>query len=584
MSRVNLAIVGRSALALFALLGALAGGYLVWHYVLFPPEEQGGGVRTLVPWLESQISPGPLCRAHAELDGPEGCRNCHTAGFKGFSRRLCLECHQDIKQRMDARLGFHGKVVGECQGCHTDHKGRDARIVKIEPARFNHDAALFQVTGAHHALDCDACHAVSKGERKFQKRFFLGLPRECGGCHQDPHEGQFTRACGECHLDHSWKVADLRFDHRTMSDYPLEGRHAHVACAKCHQGMKKFRPLERTCRSCHQDPHRGQFAADKTCATCHSPYAWTGGFLAFDHARDSTFRLTGAHAGVACARCHEQGNYRHGRTACRDCHADQHGGQFGAASACDRCHRTDGWTGPFLAFDHTRDSRYPLTGRHRLVACNKCHEGGQYRHARMQCRDCHTDPHQGRIAADCATCHRTAGWKGADVAFDHARDTSFALARLHGSVSCSACHADAAYRVTGNTCETCHADSEAFFAGGAFTALTPARPDPMHGHVKCTDCHRPEDPKADDELIRSRCIKCHNASYGPYLDQARARIEDRLQRVLERMTAAQQERVRPVVTAIRRFSPHNFTYALRLVQALEVGRAKPGQNAKPGQK
>src|SRR5215471_5406887 len=50
---------------------------------------------------EAQISPGPLSRAHQQLEGVTKCASCHDfgAGSRGFR---CLECHAEIRRRVDA--------------------------------------------------------------------------------------------------------------------------------------------------------------------------------------------------------------------------------------------------------------------------------------------------------------------------------------------------------------------------------------------------------------------------------------------------------------------------------------------------
>jgi len=60
------------------------------------------------------------------------------------------------------------------------------------------------------------------------------------------------------------------------------------------------------CEDCHRGPHGDQFdlaeqGAD--CRRCHATTAWTA--LLFQHDRDATFRLGGAHARTACAACHK---------------------------------------------------------------------------------------------------------------------------------------------------------------------------------------------------------------------------------------------------------------------------------------
>jgi hypothetical protein len=83
--------------------------------------------------------------------------------------------------------------------------------------------------------------------------------------------------------------------------------------------------------------HRGALGSD--CARCHHPNAWNQ--WQFDHAKESGFALTGAHAGVQCASCHLRppGQEPVARE-CGACHGgdDVHLGEFGRR--CDSCHST----------------------------------------------------------------------------------------------------------------------------------------------------------------------------------------------------------------------------------------------------
>ena len=54
---------------------------------------------------------------------------------------------------------------------------------------------------------------------------------------------------------------------------------------------------------------------------------------------------------------------------CSDCHRqDPHRGQFG--KDCQSCHVVDGFEKVSFNHDHTR---FPLTGKHAAVSCQKCH-------------------------------------------------------------------------------------------------------------------------------------------------------------------------------------------------------------------
>lgn len=536
--------------------------------LLFGQDEEGAQKKSKVSWLDAMLSPGPVSAAHAAVENDSGCAACHE-GRKGLKNSLCLDCHKEIRERMRQKAGFHGKIKGACHSCHTEHKGRGQKIVELDRTLFNHDTALFRVTGKHHDLECEACHAVKKKQRKVQDLYFIGLPRTCSGCHDDPHAGQFDKECDDCHLDHGWTAEDLLFDHQTMSRYPLDGRHREVACAKCHEEMKRFKPLETTCVTCHEDPHNGQFASDKTCTTCHGTSGWKGRFLDFDHGRDSTFGLTGAHKDLDCAKCHDKGRWRGAKSECAACHQDPHQGQFEPEKACVDCHATRGWTGAFLQFDHATDSAYPLTGLHELVACTACHENGVYRPRKAECAACHDDPHAGRLEGACDRCHVTEGFEGKHVAFDHDRQTEFGLSGLHANKKCTDCHDDLSFTVSGSTCSTCHAEAAAFYAGTLFVDLVPPKPDAMHRLVKCTDCHQPEDPKAAAYLVRPRCVSCHNDDYGAYLSQCIGLVAARRQRLFAEGAVPDDAKTGAVFDAIDRFSAHNFVYAQKLLDALE---------------
>ena len=166
------------------------------------------------------------------------------------------------------------------------------------------------------------------------------------------------------------------------------------------------------CRTCHKDPHRGQFDArlkEKGCEACHSGTGWRA--LRFDHARDSKYPLTGRHAKAACGSCHRpeaEGlvRYRPLATACGACHADPHAGQFAAAggSDCARCHETEAWKKP-LKFAHREPfTKFTLEGKHKPLACEKCHpevavaagvKARRYKPLPTACEGCHADFHKG---------------------------------------------------------------------------------------------------------------------------------------------------------------------------------------------
>jgi len=95
----------------------------------------------------------------------------------------------------------------------------------------------------------------------------LALARECEGCHDDIHAGQFTQTspakpCKTCHQATTFEIAKA-FDH-TTTRYPLDGKHVALACERCHTATTlrngttavRWRLGYTECRDCHANPHK----------------------------------------------------------------------------------------------------------------------------------------------------------------------------------------------------------------------------------------------------------------------------------------------------------------------------------------
>ena len=253
------------------------------------------------------------------------------------------------------------------------------------------------------------------------------------------HSGQFRTQRGDsCHKQTGFTGHHLKFNHNTMSKFPLVGKHTRVDCAKCHPGGA-YKPITTDCVDCHQDdnPHGDTFG-DAPCSNCHSPIDWKK--TRFDHSVTG-FDLQGRHVGQPCYRCHPNGTELEDDTKpeCSFCHTDVHSGQFEAAldapleevttaaieqtkkqefavagieqpkhQDCDRCHAGfDSWRIPF--FDHEL-SRFKLTGKHQAVPCSGCHTQGHFRPIDTACGNCHYNFHEGQFSKECDDCHTTEQW------------------------------------------------------------------------------------------------------------------------------------------------------------------------------
>src|SRR5215831_14240402 len=173
--------------------------------------------------LEKLLMPGEVSKAHAKLE--DNCASCHDKHDRSRQTALCLDCHKDVAQDVAAKAGFHGRLpniaTAECKACHSEHLGRDANIVKLLPAAFDHRNTDFKLEGAHVALACESCHAPGKKYRDAKS--------VCGDCHKpvDVHLGGLGNNCGSCHVTLSWR--DPQFDH-AKTTFPLRGAHLTTAC------------------------------------------------------------------------------------------------------------------------------------------------------------------------------------------------------------------------------------------------------------------------------------------------------------------------------------------------------------------
>jgi Class III cytochrome C family len=136
--------------------------------------------------IETLLMPGKVTNAHAKLEST--CSNCHDRTNKVSQTALCLDCHKDVAGDMQKRAGFHGRLPNvstlQCQGCHTEHQGRDADIVKFVTEQFDHQHTDFPLRDAHATLTCGGCHQAGKKYRE--------APTTCVACHKkdEPHQGQ----------------------------------------------------------------------------------------------------------------------------------------------------------------------------------------------------------------------------------------------------------------------------------------------------------------------------------------------------------------------------------------------------------
>ena len=170
---------------------------------------------------QPQPAGGPL--ASAQFTGLEtGCEACHKVKHPAEYGPTCLCCHT-------VNSWTKKKPV-------ADHVSRN---------EINDELLL----GKHITARCDSCH----NPQKIPALGYLGEAKyDCLTCHakDDSHKGTLGTVCYKCHGTEGWKGETLRFNHDTMTSYPLDQDHRKVACIKCHVN-NHWKPINTACASCH---------------------------------------------------------------------------------------------------------------------------------------------------------------------------------------------------------------------------------------------------------------------------------------------------------------------------------------------
>ena len=465
--------------------------------------------------LGALMSPGPLARAHKELEGLANCQKCHEPGRRVTAER-CLTCHKPVAERIARRAGVHRNARNDCVTCHVDHAGEDGELRPFDTAGFDHRAETgFALDGKHVGANvpCGSCHKT---------RSFLKASPACGSCHTDTHKGTLGNACERCHSTRDpFTTAKSSFNHDTTA-FALTGAHKTTDCTACHKaaGYKVVR--FDACSSCHATPH-GK-AVSTTCTSCHTTANWTS--RTFDHAR-TAFPLVGRHQTTACAACHKApaARVKPPSGTCAACHADPHRGEF--ARDCGSCHTEKSFSG--APFDHVKETGFALEAGHGRLTCKACHKGlvtgaaarrpgsVDFRGLGTTCASCHADPHASELGATCERCHSVRTF--AVAAFDHpkarelfvgphaaapcakchtprgAKEPSAPHASLpvryrDAPVACASCHADVHLGQVSTECQACHSITATQFAPDRFAHARTRYPlTGRHEPVPCVKCH-----------------------------------------------------------------------------------------------
>ncbi len=261
-----------------------------------------------------------------QMPGPDGKMrslfvNPERFGKSVHGKRLCVECHKDIKE-IPHRPGVQRKV--SCVECHEDLWAKAQREGKTkEFARLG--VVVAQIKGYMKSIharpsradqsrtnatcyNCHDAHAVfPKGSPEWQK-WRLTVPNICGKCHTEERALYGTSIHGELVLKYGIQSAPVCVDCHTMHDIESP-KSASVRvmitknCGKCHvENLKTYLATYHgqitalgygytaKCFDCHgshgikrvNDPHSTVYPTNrvKTCQQCHKDAS--AGFATFE--------------------------------------------------------------------------------------------------------------------------------------------------------------------------------------------------------------------------------------------------------------------------------------------------------------
>jgi predicted CXXCH cytochrome family protein len=383
---------------------------------------------------------GLLLVSMASAEGPYKLK----PGAKG---RLCLDCHNQFKEKLTKPFVHTPVKKGECSGCHNPHASSHGQFLGDDAGRI-----------------CFSCHADIVPEKTVSTHAAV-VAGECVKCH-DPHSSAHknnlleagSKLCFGCHQELGQRLATAKYRHKPVDQNCLTCHDAHAsttagallgkavpeACTGCHNpasasflGQHMNYPVGKArCTTCH-DPHGSNSpgllydnfhkpVANKMCNQCHlepnSPEPFKTkkpGFELCKGCHNSTFNDFSAKkrihwpmfGEVGCANCHEphaspqKGLLRKPMlTLCGECHADTIARQDKSLlkhqpikdGECSSCHDP-----------HASNNLHLFLQPSVNDLCGSCHDW--HKHSTHPIGEKAVDPRNPNLTLDCTSCHRSHG-------------------------------------------------------------------------------------------------------------------------------------------------------------------------------
>lgn len=267
-----------------------------------------------------------------------GCvQDVHDADA-GVTQVACFGCHQ---LQYEATTSPTHSTAGYGTGCGQCH-------VKAhwKPAVAGGHPATFPLVGGHADVACVVCHADNP--KPSTQCVTCHLAQWQGAKNPDHAKTGIAKSCEGCHSVNAWKPAT---GYKHPASFPLEGAHALVSCAACHDGQPK---PPKDCAGCHlgdwqgaKNPNHAANNLSKACQSCHTDVAWKPASFG---QHDQLFPISyGKHSKISCGTCHANpSNYKAFTCLTGGCHTkgkmdSKHygegvGGYVYQSSACYKCH------------------------------------------------------------------------------------------------------------------------------------------------------------------------------------------------------------------------------------------------------
>jgi len=496
------------------------------------------------------------------------CTSCHAQLVQGLHLTVheinCFICHY-YKAGPKGEEECISCAVGSCASCHVEPKGD----IKVKGWRFNHRKYI------ERGVDCEKCHtSVVKGDGHIPEG-------KCLQCHNEPDIITTKYTPQFIHKNH-------------VTDHKIE-------CADCHSHIKheigQILPIAQTttiCDKCHskemhllpRDFYRGvggigvpdspslMFTTNIDCISCHRKGEESQAAL-------HTTKYVERALGETCVDCHGEGfdeilkNWKNLLTKAEN---ETNQRIYNVQGKLYEFEKTRGNSPEFkkaqnLLNEARHNYNFVLLGKgvHNIeYAFKLLNAANNKTEQALAVLDKNYKPKEFKTEMTCTTlCHigmekRTVPFN--EIKFSH--ETHVLRRNLkckdchssredHGKTfqkNCKDCHHGETVKKV--KCEDCHYSVKRLFHGKGGIGVK-ERPSNKLDVVECVDCHKgiPLKKKETFDMIKKRCIECHDQSYGEILVKWKSTTEELLKRVSPKI-----ESVREEIRRMELRGGHTFVY------------------------